>query len=125
MPKKWIAKFKKYFPEIPIKTDGKQIIIVKNIDNSSVSINPLDPDDLQKLRQEISDDRHDQFDELISELGELRKKIPTPIIKHLYTIDNLKRSSKDNEILFDNNLAFFTEKEIENHLLLIEPVQYS
>lgn len=120
MIKTWIEKFQNNFPDKQIETDGKGNIIVKNIDNSLVYINPLDSDDLQRLRQGISGDHHDLFDELISELRELLKKITTPVIKHLYTIDNLKRSSKDNEILFDNNLAFFTEKEIENHLLLIE-----
>jgi DNA polymerase/3'-5' exonuclease PolX len=50
----------------------------------------------------------------------LLKKIPAPVIKHLYTIDNLKRLTPDNKVLFDNDLAFFTEEEIENHLLLIE-----
>ena len=120
MNKMWVDKFQKIFPDKQIKTDGKGNIVVKNIDNSLVYINPLDTDDLQKLRQEISADRRAPFDELISELSELLKKIPTSVIKHLFTINNLKRLSKDNEILFDNHLAFFTEQEIENHLLLIE-----
>ncbi len=120
MNKKWIDKFQKLFPDKQIKTDGKRNIIVKNIDNSFVYINPLDTDDLQKLRQEINDDNYTLFDELVSELRELLQNIPIPVIKHLYTIDNLKSSSKDNEILFDKNLTFFTEQEIENHLLLIE-----
>ena len=53
MHKMWIDKFKKIFPDKQIKMDGKGNIIVKNIDSSLVYINPLDTDDLQKLRQEI------------------------------------------------------------------------
>ena len=120
MTRKWISKFQKIFPDKQIIADEKGNIIVKNIDNSFVYINPLDVDDLQKLRKELHDDRLSLFDGLISELQYLKRAIPKHIIKHLYTIDELKRSSRDNNILFENDLAFFTEKEIENHLKLIE-----
>ena len=39
-----------------------------------------------------------------------------PKLAHLYQIEDVKN---DNKFLFDNDLTFFTEQEIENHQLLI------
>jgi hypothetical protein len=76
MNKKWFDKFKEILPGKQIEQDDKGNIIVKNIDNSLVCINPLNTDDLQNLRQEISDDNQDQFNELILEFKKLVKKNP-------------------------------------------------
>lgn len=114
----WIQRLQQIFPK-PIEVIGDRIV-VKNLDNSTVHIGTQDMSAIQTLRSEIADNHTTLFDTLISEIRQLLDDQVSTHIKHLYTIDDLKRLSKDTEFLFDNDLAFFTKEETEGHILLLK-----
>jgi len=120
MFKTWINKLKEVLTYNSITINEKGIINVKDITHSTVNINSLDVDDLKNIRKMVSEDYYHLIDELTVELTELLKPNVNSLIKHLYTIEHIKNASQDNKILFENNLVFFTQREIDNHLMLIE-----
>lgn len=113
-----IERLKKLLPDKKITVE-KNRIVVKNIDNSLVYINPLDKEDLAELRQEIKEDQEDIFDQLIQELVEAL----TPKIKHFFRIAELKTATENHRFLFENNLAFFTPEEIKGHIDIVHNIQ--
>ena len=126
MIKALIDKIRECLPSSNISADGngKMHIVVKNINNSQVYINPLDLKDLEILRNIIiNSDNYERLNDIIIQLEEMLKDNEDQTIRHLYTIDEIRCSSIDNQTLFNNDLAFFTDKEIENHLLLVEYIK--
>ena len=120
-----ISKLQKLLqPDKKIAVDKeKNSIVVKNIDNSSVYINPLDQEDLEQLRKDIQADQYELFDQLIEKLILTLNHDSTPKIRHFFRMAELKSSTDNHRFIFENDLAYFTPEEIESHHLIVDHIQ--
>lgn len=105
-----LNKIQALFPNKRIEIDEKRNIIVRDISNSLVYINPLDEKDLQKLRGDISQDNQVLFAQLIVEFLKINEIVQQkntslpPVLEPIYQKRNeeealIKRLEADKLLL--------------------------